>query len=329
MMKLVVKILAFGIILLVLNQLYKRTLFIDFVDDHADQYLQVDKIKNCDIIYISASSNFPPEHIEENDPRKISQFVADYFPELQFEAINKPASHAGVYRQLLPLFPEESEAKTFIITMNLRSFGPSWINSDLETALNESNIFYNDRPALINRFLVSLNAYENNSSSERNAVVQEHWSKDPLPYDEPKNTVNNWCAIDKWGDWKNPKRQLADQFIKQYAFVIDEENQRVKDFDEICRIANKRGFKVIYNLLAENIETADSLVGENLTSLIKQNSEWLVNRYTSKGFIVVNNLEVLRASNYTDKDFPTEHYNEKGRKTIAKNIANTLKSIEL
>lgn len=329
MMKLVAKILAFGIILLVINELYKRSLFIDFVDDHADQYLQVDKIKNCDIIYISASSNFPPEHIKENDPRKISQFVADYFPKLQFEAINKPASHAGVYRQLLPLFPEESEAKTFIITMNLRSFGPSWINSDLETALNESNMFYNDRPALINRFLVSLNAYENNSSSERNAVVQEHWSKDPLPYDEPNNTVNNWCAVDKWGDWKNPKRQLADQFIKQYAFVIDEENQRVKDFDEICRIANKKGFKIIYNLLAENIETADSLVGENLTILIRQNSEWLFNRYTSKGFIVVNNLEVLRASNYIDKDFPTEHYDEKGRKTIAKNIANTLKSIEL
>lgn len=324
-MKIALKLISFILLLIALNWVYKQTEFIAFVDDHADQYLQVDKIKNCDVIYISASSNFPPENIQEADPRKISQFISDHFPNLQFEAINKPASHAGVYKDLLLLFPENSEAKTFIITMNMRSFGPSWINSDLETALNESSVFYNKRPVLFNRLLMSLNAYDNKSADERNAIVQAHWSNDILPFDAPKNTVNNWCAVEKWGDWRNPKRQLADQFIKQYGFVIDENNPRVKDFDAICELAEKRGYTLMFNILGENMETADSLVANDLTSLMTQNVDWLVDRYSAKGFKVVNNLNALKTSNFTDKDFPTEHYDEEGRKIIAKHIASALK----
>lgn len=321
------KIALLGLVLIALNFIYKQFAFTAFVEQYADQYLQVDKIKNCDVIYVSASSNFPPENIPEKDPRKISQFVSDHFPSLRFEAINKPASHAGVYRHLLALFPEESEAKTFVIAINLRSFGPSWINSELETALNQSNVFYNQRPMLLNRFLLSLNSYDNASAEERSATIQHHWSVDELPFPAPKNTVNNWCAVEKWGDWRNPKRQLADQFIKQYGFVIDAENPRVKDFDAMCEFARARNVSIVFNLLAENIETADSLVGRDLTQLMRQNTAWLVDRYTSKGFRVVDNLDVLRERNFTDKDFPTEHYDEEGRKIIAKNVAEALKEL--
>lgn len=326
-MKITLKLISLVAMLIALNWMYKQSKFIAFVDEHADQYLQLEKIKNCDVIYISASSNFPPENIQEADPRKISQFISDYFPTFQFEAINKPASHAGVYRKLLHVFPKDSEAKTFIITMNMRSFGPSWVNSDLETALNQSNVFYNHRPVLFNRLLLSLNAYDNKPAYERNELVQTQWANDPLPFEAPKNTVKNWCAVEKWGDWRNPTRQLADQFIKQYGFVIDENNSRVKDFDAICEIAEKRSYRLVFNILAENIETADSLVGKDLTSLMTQNAKWLESRYSEKGFKVVNNLHILKASNFTDKDFPTEHYDEEGRKIIAKNIASSLKTI--
>ena len=84
---------------------------------------------------------------------------------------------------------------------------------------------------------------------------------------------------------------------------------------------------MVFNILAENIETADSLVGKDLTSLMTQNAKWLESRYSEKGFKVVNNLHILKASNFTDKDFPTEHYDEEGRKIIAKNIASSLKTI--
>ncbi|MEX2597673.1 MAG: hypothetical protein WEC59_12175 [Salibacteraceae bacterium] len=324
-MKVIKKIIVALIVFFLLNQLYKHHALLVFAEKHADQYLQLHKIKNCDVIYFSASSNFPPENIEEKDPRKISQFIADHYPNLRFDAVNKPASHAAMYLALLEMLPENAEAKRFIITMNLRSFGPSWINSDLESALSQSSVFYNKRPVLFNRFLVSLNAYDQKSTVERQELVKVHWNHDQLPFEAPKNTVTSWCAVEKWGDWRNPKRQLADQYIKQFGFVIDEQNPRVKDFDAICNLANERGFQITFNLLAENMETADSLIGTDLTSLMKRNAKWLVERYENKGFTVVNNLEVLGAEHFTDKNFPTEHYFDTGRKTIAKNVAEALR----
>lgn len=328
-MKLIRKIISLAIVFALLNALYEYYAFERFVETEAEQYLQVQKIKNCDVIYVSESSNFPPQHIEEADPRKLSQFIADHFPHLRFEAINKPASHAGIYKHLLALFPEDAEAKTFVVVMNLRSFGPDWINSELDTPLNKANLFYNHRPPLFNRFLVSLNAYDNKSPEERQALVKHAWDNDPLPFDAPKNTVSSWCAVDKWGDWRDPKRQLADQFIKQYGFVIDTENPRVQDFDAICDFAEERGYNLVFNLLAENVETADSLLGADMPALMRQNANWLIDRYESKGIRVVNNLEALKAHHFTDKDFPTEHYNEEGRKIIAKNVADALKKLKL
>lgn len=323
-MKIVSKIILVLVLLYGMNALYSAHNFEPFVEDAGDQYLQVQKIKDCDVIYVSASSNFPPENIEERDPRKISQFLSDHFPDLRFEAINKPASHAGIYHPILRMFEEDSEANVFVVTMNLRSFGPSWIDSDLETALAQSAVFYNERPALLNRFLLSLSAYDNLSTQERQVRVMDHWDNDPLPFEAPRNTVTNWCTVEKWGDWRNPKRQLADQFIKQYGFVIDASNPRVQDFDAIVKLAEQREWKIVFNLLAENTEKADELVGEDLTSLMRANADFLIDRYSEMGVSVVDNLELLSSSHFTDKDFPTEHYDQYGREQIAARVAKAL-----
>ncbi|MEQ9188159.1 MAG: hypothetical protein RLP15_10530 [Cryomorphaceae bacterium] len=320
-MKLLIKITWLTALLFLINLLYPRFAFEAFLAEHADQYLQVQKIKNCDVIYLSASSNFASGLPTEKDPRKLSQFVADHFPKLRFEAINQPASHAGIHADILEMFRADAEAKTFIVTMNLRSFGPDWIHSELETPLRQAAVFYNNRPPLLNRLLASFRAYDDRSTEERHVLRREAWDNQALPFDAPRNNVTDWCAVEKWGDWRDPKRQLADQFIKQYAFVLNEENPRVKDFDRIAKMAEEEAWTVVFNILAENVETADSLVGKDLTSLMRRNTEWLVARYESIGFVVVNNLESVSHEHFTDKDFPTEHYDDVGRKIIAKNVA--------
>lgn len=320
-MKLFARAILFLLLFWMLNWVYKKTAWVPFLDAEAEQYLQVEKVKTCDVLYVSESSNFPPANVEERDPRKISQFISDFFPGLQFEAINKPASHAGTYRHLLGILPDDSEIKTIVVCMNLRSFGPSWINSELETALNKANTMYNKRPPLFNRFLVSLNAYDNRSTEEREQIMLAEWQQKNLPFPAPRDCVASWCAVEKWGDWQHPKRQLADQFIKQYAFVIDEENPRVRDFDALAEMAAGRGWNMVFNILAENTEKADSLVGPELTQLMENNVRWLEARYTARGVKVVDNLRALHSKHFTDKDFPTEHYDEAGRKTIANNVA--------
>jgi len=310
-----------------MNYWYEKTAFIDFVNQHADQYLQAEKIKYCDVIYVSASSNFSQDVHGDTDPSKISQFVSYHFPHLRFEAINKPASHAGIHRDILTLFDEGQTANTFIITINLRSLGVDWRESNLETALQQSAVFYNHRPPLLNRFMASIGGYDNASQTRRNEVKKAQWDHDPLPFSPPQHTVTDWCAVEKWGDWRDPKRQLADQFIKQYGFVANETNPRIQDLDKICAMAEENNWTVLFNLLPENVEKADSLVGEDLSNLMRQNADWITKRYTEKGFAVANNLELLENRHFTDIDFPTEHYDQEGRERIAEVLANKLKPL--
>ena len=77
--------------------------------------------------------------------------------------------------------------------------------------------------------------------------------------------------------------------------------------------------------MAENIEKANDLVGEDLVFLMKRNRDFLVNRYHKDQVIVVDNLEDVPDMQFIDQDWTTEHYAELGRKIVAKNLADSLK----
>ena len=300
-----------------MDRLYYHTAYDLYVFQHADQLLQVEKAERCEIVYTSASSNFAPDQIDESR-RKMSQFMAEAFPTMLTEAFNIPASHAGIHYQLLRRMDAEGSVKTVICAVNLRSFGPDWINSNLETALNQQAVMYAPRPPLLNRFLVSLNAYDSKSVDERYLERDAMWDAPTLPTYAPFDNVTDWCAAPKWGDWQDPTRQIADQFIKQYGFVVTEENPRVSDFDNIVRLAHERGWNLVFSILPENIQRADTLVGEALTRMMRENAQWIEQRYSAMGVSVVNQLEDLPSKHFTDRDFPTEHYDAAGRKHIAK-----------
>jgi hypothetical protein len=114
-------------------------------------------------------------------------------------------------------------------------------------------------------------------------------------------------------------------YIKTFAFQIDTlTNPRIQDFDDIVSMAREKKLNLIFNLMAENTECADSLVGKDLIFLMKQNRDLLMKRYNKNGVIVVDNLELVRSEYFTDQTWTTEHYRTPGRKEIAFNLANHL-----
>ncbi len=319
-MKLAIKIILTCATFFLLNEIYSWHHFDEDVARFADQYHQVLKVKDADVIYFSASSNFGPDDGSETHPLKISQILSNLLGgAIQVEAVNKPASHLGSFNNYLALLPENATCETLVVTVNLRSFGPDWIHSELETSLNQAAVFYNQRPALFNRLLLSLRAYDDRSISERQALRNEAWNNAPLPFEAPMHNVTSWCAVEKWGDWRNPKRQLADQFIKQYGFVIDAQNPRVKDLSSLIERAKARKMQLVLHLLPENLERADELVGNELTSLMRENAAWLQETY-KEDVIWIDNLDLLGDKHFRDRDFPTEHYDADGRLRIAERI---------
>jgi len=335
MKKLLIRIGMVLVMLVVLNWVYSKWFFEKDLRKHSDIVeLSWQVVEDsCRIIYLGESSNNNYGE-EESNHRKISDFTSDYFPTAKMGDLTKSASHAQTYYYMLKHIPASSAVETVVVTMNLRSFGPLWIYSKLETALRKQLVLLEDYPPLVNRFLLAFKAYPIKTEEEWNELVFEHWKCDTfniinLPW---YNTADWNYAMYTYG-WYDAHGQrdwdvtsLACHYIKTYAFKITEDNPRVKDFDAIVELCHQRGWNLVFNLMAENVDKANELVGKDLMLLFKYNRDFLLQRYGNiEGVTIVNNLSLIRDVNFIDQDWTTEHYYEEGRRIIADHLASALR----
>lgn len=318
-----------------LNMLYTYTLY---PGDLKERFEQAAEIKNSeektDMFYFAESSNF---NSRETDSIKnsISEITNFFFPALKITAINKPATHAGVFKEWLQQIDlNKNKARAIIITLNLRSFDAAWIHSKLETSLRESMVLIKPYPKLVNRFLLSLQAFDNKTEQQREKDMLSTWRHTPLifPFPFKYKTVTEWDSamaqgsyVNADGSWNMEKITLACHYVKAYAFNINENNPRIKDFDAIADWCQAHKINLYLNLLAENVEYADSLVGKELVFLMKQNRDYLVKRYQKNNCKVIDNLELVSGLEFTDQTWTTEHYGYRGRMIIASHLASALK----
>lgn len=329
--KIIIKIIYFILILIALNFIYTVTFFKRDLSEMSEEIIKIkDKQANTDIFYFGESSNF---NFRDNDSIKlcISEMTGLFFPHLKLTTINKPASHAGIFKYwLTQINLNKNKPKAIIVTLNLRSFDAAWIHSKLETSLQQSIVLIKPYPNLINRFLLSLQAFDNKTEKQREIEMLNDWKSKQLifPFKFKYKTVRDWdnaiaqgTFLKPDGSWDTDKINLACHYIKGYAFNLNENNPRVKDFDEIVEWCRYNKINLYLNLMAENIQYADSLVGKELVFLMKQNRNFLVNRYSNKMCNVIDNLELVEGKEFTDQNWTTEHYGYKGRMIIAKNLA--------
>jgi len=328
------RILLFAALLVVMNYVYQFFFFENDLQKYSEVINLVRAVPDdADIIYIGESSNIT-FRANDIDKRPISGFVGEYFPELIVADITKPASHAGIYKVLLSNLPESDARRTIVVTLNLRSFNAQWVYSKLETALQKSMILLQDYPPLYNRFVLSFKIYDIKSDKEREEQFRTQWVQDTLrfPNEVSFYTVPDWDAQVRNNGVKNPDSSrneelttLACHYIKAYAFQIDTVGSpRTRDINDIIELAEQRGWNLIFNLLAENTEKAQELVGDDLLFLMEQNRILLIDYLQKRGIKVVDNLYAIESEQFIDQNWTTEHYAEKGRKIIAANVAGQL-----
>ena len=335
MKKLLIRIGMVLVMLVVLNWVYTQWLFEKDLRKHSDIVeLSWDVTDDsCRIIYLGESSN---NHYgdEESNHRKISDFTSDYFPTVKMGDLTKAASHAQTYLYMLKHIPASSAVETVVVTMNMRSFGPLWVYSRLETALRKQLVLLEDYPPLVNRFLLAFKAYPIKTEEEWDEVVFEHWRNDTFNIPNlPWYNAADWNYAKYTYGWYDAHGErdwdvtaLACHYIKTYAFVIKDDNPRVKDFDAIVELCRQRGWNLVFNLMAENVDKANELVGEDLMLLFRLNRDFLLKRYGNlDGVTVVNNFSLVRDVNFIDQDWTTEHYYEEGRRIIADHLALALR----
>lgn len=333
--KIGLKIFFLLVLVLALNVIYHFTFFDKDLEEFAPEDLEIRNDKSMsDIYYFGESSNVTYKK-EDSTQKSISELCAMFYPQLHLKNINKYATHAGVYKHWLRLIlSKKQKPKAIIVTLNLRSFDATWINSKLETQLQRSMVLCQDYPKIINRFLLSLQAFDNKTEEQREKDMLEEWQINALqfPYAFKYKTTKEWDSamaygghVDVEGKWDTKKIELSCHYIKSYAFNLNVKNPRIKDFDEISQMCKNSNVKLYLNLMAENIQYADSLVGKDLVLLMRQNRDFLLQRYQNTNCMVVDNLELVLGSEFIDQNWTTEHYNDKGRMRIAKNVAERLK----
>lgn len=284
-----------------------------------------------DMVYLGESSNH--SYCEsDTDQRAISEMLNGLLPKHKVGKLSKGACHAGIYYDILRNIPKQSQVKTVIVTVNLRSFSSEWIYSKLEVALRKEQVMMKQAPALYKRMLLAFKAYPHWTEKEREKLVIDGLKKQCFNIPNfPYHNASEWDhAISGPGTLHNGSRPSSDTIaltchhIKHFAYELDENNPRIKDLDKIAKLCQQRGWKLVFNILSENTDQINALVGSELTWLMERNVQYIIQRYESQDVIVVNNLYEVRDSDFFERDFPTEHYTQTGRMTIARNIAEQL-----
>jgi hypothetical protein len=333
--KIGIRFLVLLLLLTGLNFIYTVTLFPEDLLKKCEEVVTMKEQQPVtDIFYFAESSNLSAQANDSID-LSISQMTNLFYPNLKIHAVNKPATHAGIYKEWIKqLDADHHKPKALVVTLNLRSFDAAWIHSRLETPLQESVALLRPFPPLMNRFLLSLNAFDDKTEQQREQLMLEEWKTVQLEFPFPfkYKTVREWDdAMAQGGYYKKDgsldeeKIILAAHYIKGYAFNIKADNPRVKDFDCIVDWCSKNEIPLYLNLMAENVEYADSLVGKELVFLMRNNRDYLLNRYHKNNCMVIDNLELVPGKEFTDQNWTTEHYSYRGRMAIAKNLAEELK----
>ncbi len=287
---------------------------------------------SSEVIYFGESSNTSSNPFRDTLTQSICEFTSLHFPDRRFYQCSHPAYHTGMYVPLLRRIPDGSAVKAVILTLNLRTHGSAAVHSPLEANLQKQKVYYMGYPPLLARLFLTLKYYDNRDSMEQERLKFAEWRTQRIDrpgFQQKFRTLTQWMDAPKWGDanrWPpTEKRVLADHYIKAYAFLLDENNPRVRDMDEAVKLCLQRGWKPVLNLLPENTEYARVLFGDTLVQYMEYNRNWLRNRYSRMGATVVDNFNLVPGSDFTDQFWPTEHYGQTGRSAVAKNLALALK----
>jgi hypothetical protein len=322
---------------------------------------------NGDVVYLGESSNTSFNPWTDTFGYSVSEFLQMYLPQNRVRGVSHDGYHVGLFSQMLGLMPEhwaDSGRKTVVITVNMRSFGPSAMFNGNEASNQQEAIFYSHRTALLNRVYVSLHHYDNRDSREMERAKTQWFRTRDLRigagagqhYGSTHGGRGLESAGEKWFyhntvKWwlRDLQRQyapvsgdadldrvmpMAEAYLKEFAFLLDEENPRVQALDAIVAKCKQEQVNVVFVLLMPNFDHANRLFGEELTQLMDYNMDFLRKRFAgwekeyNKGDFKVGYVDVQRlygdwagGQHYTDQWYPTEHVDAHVRRFIAQKTA--------
>lgn len=333
--KIIKKLLLLAGVLVALELVYRVTFYPKDLREHCSLMAlsQIPVKGDAQIIYLGESSNKTYRN-GEPDTSYISEMIAEQMPEYRFGHITKDAAHVAIYYDILRNIPHDNDIHTVILTVNMRSFSSEWIYSNLENSFHKQQVFMQKGPALWRRLQLDLKMNESWTEEERQELVIEGFKKQKFDCgpDFPFYDAYYWDHYLSHGLWLPHGRELsrdsilmASHYVKIFAYTLDSNNVRIKDLDKIVNLCKERNWRLVFNILPDNVDQIKEMVGDELLALMHKQNAYIVKRYTAKGVLVVNNENLARDEDFIDRDFPTEHYGAQARHAIADHIVQQMR----
>ncbi|MDA0685600.1 MAG: hypothetical protein O3C22_02095 [Bacteroidetes bacterium] len=346
--KLALRFGAFALFALLLNALYTQFLFKGDLQRYSPVKSHIDSaFAEADIVYLGESSNTSFNPWTDTLTESIADFMQLHLdaqlsggaklkgaPGSRIRAVTHASYHPGLFRQMLNLRGERKPL--IVVTVNLRTCGPSAEFSGNEASNQQEALFYSTRPALLTRAYLSLHHYDNRSAAEMERLKRQYWRTRELnqgqceaPFLTTRDWLDNLAASHYELDSK--VRNMADAYVKEFAFLLDENSARIKDLKAIVEECEKAGLPLLFHLLPPNYAHAEALFGGpsdpgNLVQFIDRNREFLLQQFENWGVRCIDNSQLGRGvenqgHHYTDQWYPTEHYDAGIRQAIGQSLA--------
>ena len=308
-----------ALLVIALNFVYKATLWHNDVIEYSNVGKAVKTAETAEILYLGdcSDSYFGSDNTNE---KGISQILDSLLPNTSVATISETGFHAGMFVRILHQLPENTNIKTVIVTLNLRSFSSYVFYAYEANSIDQRMVMLKNRPPLLNRFLLAFKVNKIHKGLARKEQLNKQQQNDKIPL-TPHKSTHDWKATIENGDWSDDKKNLAIGHLNNYAVQLTENtNSRIKDFDEVVAISKKKNIKLIFHLLPENTHETKQLIGEDLTKLIAYNRNFLHQRYNTENTTIIDNMELLPASDFIEV-LPNSHFYYSGRKKMAEEIA--------
>ena len=294
---------------------------------------------NGDIVYLGESSNTSFNPWTDTLNQSIGDFLQLYIPEEKVEQVTHEGYHPGLFKKMLNLLDDsESKNKTIVLGVNIRTCGPSAMFNGNEASNQREALFYSRRPALITRTFMGLHFYDNRNGKEMEGLKFNYWRTREINglFKNQYSTTLKWIdAIDKiYGDsLPQEVKDMAGAYVKEFAFIIDNENVRLQDLKEIVDICRQKRVKLLFHILPPNRVHAGMLFGNllpngnlengrDLLNFMDYNHDFIVSKFKSWKVDFIDNylLSEAKSHRFTDQWYPTEHYDAVIRRNIAESI---------
>ncbi len=355
------RFLVFGIVFFLVNWIYKVTLYPEERYKFSRVAGQLDTaFKTSDIVYLGESSNTSFNPWTDTLGYSVSQWLQYYFDSsVRVTGVSHDGYHVGMFRKMLGLLPERGKngrMPTLVVTVNMRSFGPAATFNPNEASNQQEAVFYSHRLPLLNRIFVSLHHYDNRNSLEMEREKFRWWRTHDLTLEDESgmsligntySTCKSWFGDLSTKNYELPQeiRNMADAYVKEFAWIMDNDNPRLQDLKLMVEECNEKRVNLVLLLLVPNRAHADSLFGKQLTQYIDYNLEFLRSKIrqwrreietkqgdcaSGLGELTLVDIPALyqknygsfpSSSHYTDQFFPTEHVDAHVRGFIALQLA--------